>query len=827
MQQEYADILSKALEQNISSLGLYNAQPPYTTANTYLVNLCKLWGLIKYIHPYISYRNINWDEALLDVLPTFLKPEATSSEYLKGIVQLISHLKDFNTRVYCNQKIVHMNSFDKEKEETQKTTLPQEPLSDTVQPSVERLHGDAVSFVSLTDHKQFEDWGKLKEMTKLFQEVKDTSKAVVFDLRLKDDYFGRGTSNLGSMFQDAIRLFVNDPVVLPTTRQRICNGLVEHQKAHPSITSIFTHGFYTSEADVLYPVPQSSTQPIFMSFIVDKNTPSIIIDIAIAFQVRDLGTIVYTVDEGDYYKYGGGSASVLTFEPGISSTIFPFPSNNLDIKVLIRQNERLNPDSTIGFRPDTILYKKNTNTQTVKEVALEHFLGTGLKSPKTQPHHIYAVRKYEEDLYKDELPPLEVRILSLLRLWTAVNHFYPYKSLLDNEWEFELYNSIEAFKQADTLLQYTKAVAELVSKISDTHAYVRSPILSQYVGTHTPPIRVKTIGENVVVTEILTNSEALSQILLGDVITHIDDVPISTRRETLNKVLSSSTLQSSFWRTDLKLLAGPENSIAKLEIKKVVSRENDKEDSSRSKDTHLNVVVEVPRIVQSHIQSVRKDPPTFSVLEDIDVKGNHISYVDLTRLFFHEVDTALDAIITDNTTSLIVDLRGYTRGTIYRLAPRLSSKKTIIASTEMPLLMPSLLSDDQTHQSAFLRTYQSSFQTHSDDSLSTSQPLKIVALVNEETISHGEYSVAYLKALQSDTILVGKPTSGSVGNITNILLPGGIVVGFTGMAIAHFDGSPIQRCGIRPDILVEERVDRIQDFRDTILEEAISYLKRL
>jgi hypothetical protein len=52
-------------------------------------------------------------------------------------------------------------------------------------------------------------------------------------------------------------------------------------------------------------------------------------------------------------------------------------------------------------------------------------------------------------------------------------------------------------------MEYVLAITKMVNSLNDTQSYVRHPILSNYVGTHIPPIRVKTIQNRVIVTHIL------------------------------------------------------------------------------------------------------------------------------------------------------------------------------------------------------------------------------------------------------------------------------------------------------------------------------------
>jgi C-terminal processing protease CtpA/Prc len=55
----------------------------------------------------------------------------------------------------------------------------------------------------------------------------------------------------------------------------------------------------------------------------------------------------------------------------------------------------------------------------------------------------------------------------------------------------------------------------------------------------------------------------------------------------------------------------------------------------------------------------------------------------------------------------------------------------------------------------------------------------VVALINGETISQAEHYCLYLKECGNVTF-IGTTSSGSNGNVTNLALPGGVLVGFTG-----------------------------------------------
>ena len=45
-----------------------------------MVNLCKVWGTVRYFHPYLAYKDIDWDAALVEALPKVQAAKA-ESEY--------------------------------------------------------------------------------------------------------------------------------------------------------------------------------------------------------------------------------------------------------------------------------------------------------------------------------------------------------------------------------------------------------------------------------------------------------------------------------------------------------------------------------------------------------------------------------------------------------------------------------------------------------------------------------------------------------------------------------------------------------------------------
>ena len=63
-----------------------------------------------------------------------------------------------------------------------------------------------------------------------------------------------------------------------------------------------------------------------------------------------------------------------------------------------------------------------------------------------------------------------------------------------------------------------------------------------------------------------------------------------------------------------------------------------------------------------------------------------------------------------------------------------------------------------------------------------------------------------------------------VRRLTRTILPGGIVVNFTGQSVRHADGSQLQRIGIAPDVEAHPTLRGIRDGRDDVLQRAIEFL---
>jgi C-terminal processing protease CtpA/Prc len=78
--------------------GAATAQTTLPQTNTFseqdrLIATGRLWGTVKYFHPYLAYRKIDWDKALVDALPK-IRAASNPADYAKALGVMLDALQD-------------------------------------------------------------------------------------------------------------------------------------------------------------------------------------------------------------------------------------------------------------------------------------------------------------------------------------------------------------------------------------------------------------------------------------------------------------------------------------------------------------------------------------------------------------------------------------------------------------------------------------------------------------------------------------------------------------------------------------------------------------
>src|SRR5690606_28857522 len=101
---------------------------------------------------------------------------------------------------------------------------------------------------------------------------------------------------------------------------------------------------------------------------------------------------------------------------------------------------------------------------------------------------------------------------------------------------------------------------------------------------------------------------------------------------------------------------------------------------------------------------------------------------------------------------------------------------------------------------------------------------KLAVLVNENSQSQSEYTAMAFRAAKAT--IIGSTTAGADGNVSTILLPGGLSIVISVIGVYYPDGVYTQRTRIVPDIYIEPTIEGIKNGRDEVLEKAIEVINQ-
>lgn len=429
-------------------------------------------------------------------------------------------------------------------------------------------------------------------------------------------------------------------------------------------------------------------------------------------------------------------------------------------------------------------------------------------------NHIYQNRNQGEHYYLDKqaasnplfrneddyshmpFPDAGFRLLAVYRYWNMIHYFFPYKHLIDEDWNDVLPKYIELFLNAQNELEYEVAALHLISEINDSHAKIWSgnDKFTSSRGDFVSPLHVRFIENELVVTDFyiddLDDSSKMAEFLginVGDVITRINGEKVQDILHEQLPLFPGSNLSARLRDMAPELLRSNTESIP-IEIKK-------------------------NGIVKQHILKLFK-PSELSVFRwyrrntsesSYKMLDNNIGYITLANIKSEDVDAIKSAF--KNTTGIIIDIRNY-------------------PNTFVPFSLGSFFVDKETPFAKFTELnlqHPGEFNFFGPVIIPSSGPAykgKVIVLVNELTQSQAEYTTMAFQA-GLNTLVIGSQTAGADGNISKLSLPGGLITSISGIGVYYPDGTETQRVGIVPDIEVHPTIQGIKLGEDELLQRAI------
>jgi hypothetical protein len=374
------------------------------------------------------------------------------------------------------------------------------------------------------------------------------------------------------------------------------------------------------------------------------------------------------------------------------------------------------------------------------------------------------------------------RILAAFRLWNIIEYWFPYRDLIDESWDGVLRELLPVFIEADDHDEYERALLQLSACVHDTHVNIMTAVHERPPrGPCGLPVEFHFIDGQAVV----SRARERHPLQPGDILLELDGRPLADLIDE--------------WRP---WHAASNEAARLLDIAAVLSRGEcgpfdaviDRE--GRQLELELERVAAVGSYDERRVDGRPGD--AFQRL------GEHVAYLNPAWIGVDEIPNYVEAAIAAR--GLVIDLRSYPEWLVYSLGPHLVDAPTPFARFTEP---------DLSNPGAF--TWTESVELVPEPPHYAG---KVVILVNEITISRGEFTALAFRSVPG-SLVIGSTTAGADGNASLINLPGGDLTMISGIGVFYPDKRPTQRVGIVPDITVRPTREGIRDGRDELLERAL------
>lgn len=375
------------------------------------------------------------------------------------------------------------------------------------------------------------------------------------------------------------------------------------------------------------------------------------------------------------------------------------------------------------------------------------------------------------------------RILTLFRIWNAIEYCFPYTNYTDNKWSTLLAKYIPEFVSPTSEKELDRSILKLVTEVNDSHARVEN-LKTEEKGIRNLPIWLTQTYDG----ELVIESTYLPELKRGAVITTVKGKTVPEIIEYHRPTTPSSNEQGLRRNVAYQLFLTPDD---KTEITfKYKGEEFEKKISMLT--NHKDIYME------------RKKP------EEYNLKAKNIVYIDVSTIGAEDLEKTLQN--NEDAKGLILDIRKY---------PKLYTKEIFEKHLfPRPTDFMWFSINSKKHPGNFILDIEGKAGFTDNPNYFKG---KVAILVNEYTQSWGEFTaIAYRAAPKSSVI--GTQTAGANGHIGYLYLPRGIKVNYTMAGAFYPNWSLNQRDGVRIDIPVIQTVKEIEAGEDMWIKKAIEYI---
>lgn len=396
----------------------------------------------------------------------------------------------------------------------------------------------------------------------------------------------------------------------------------------------------------------------------------------------------------------------------------------------------------------------------------------------------------EPDYAESELPDDGFRQLAVFRFWNVIENWFPYRNLIDAEWNAVLPDFIRRMAEVETAEDYHRVLMQMAAAVSDSHAQWNVTRSLPPVGECRLPYGLRFVdGEFVVWADGRKDRTATAKLRLGDVIHAIDGRSLADMVAKFGQYYSGSNQAAQHRQMSAGFVRG-----ACEDAEIVVQRGQQRLAASEAR-------VDRDEIDYSRLYQHVRDGDAYQALT------TDVAYLKLPGIESSRIPEYLEEL--EDKQALIIDIRGYPSDFVtYRLGNHLAKRAVPFARFTQP---------DMKNPGAFSWTTTVSLKPqapHYDG--------RVVVLVDEWTQSQAEFTAMAYRA--AGARIVGSTTSGADGNYSSLTMPGGVSGGISGIGVFYPDQRHTQRVGIVPDIAATPTVTGIREGRDEVLEVALRTL---
>lgn len=427
--------------------------------------------------------------------------------------------------------------------------------------------------------------------------------------------------------------------------------------------------------------------------------------------------------------------------------------------------------NTYLYLPQTLYFKNNT-TQPVSKT--EYIL---------------------DSIKKFNVSDIKVRIGSIIIFSNTMQHFYPYKHILNIDTEEILTKYIVEAALCNSDNDFHDILQKMSYKYKDNHAMVikySKDRWEQYI----PPFKVEEIEGKPLVVWI--DKENTNGIHLGDEIITIDGVDMKTFFKNSSQLFSGATDGYIKFMTYWKILQGVKGSYVVIELK---TRKGDY--IQKKMQRTLNVW---------DYKNYPIHPNEFN-----EYKKNYY-YVNMANIKNETLSFLMDYKFP-SAKGIIFDIRN---SNYHKRGKELLGHLTIDSLFSQPIITPMYYFPNQYRKNIekiFLDV--NNWKIPPQKSKYTDN---IVFLFDNQMYSARETQATMIEHFNLGTT-IGRQTGGTNGNTSMVKLFESYYFFFTGMEVFQYDGSTFHGVGVKPDIEVEQTLDDLLHGKDTFIEKAKEILK--